>query len=261
MTSLPLTANAGATAAPEWSARTARLYEAQWRKWEFWAAANGRDPAEISWLEEYLEALREKGASMSSIKQARAGVMAYYRERMDSFREQIDSLRQRPDGITKDGLEAIRATAHKPRPSGMGKQETPTSARARGRVDVALVAVMRDGMLRPSEALTITWADVRPERDGSGNVYIRRTRDPEGQELYLGPPTMQALDAIRPLHPDLRDFLFPFSPYQITRRIRAAAHAAHLQGHFSGDSPRLGMMQDLTAARGPVALFYGALAA
>ena len=240
--------------APDPGATTMRLYAAQWRKWETWAAENGVDPGAISHLEEYLADMRNGGASMSAIKQARAGVLTFYRDR-------VDSIRERPGGITKDGLEAIRETAARPRSTLLGKRESHEHARVRARLDVALVAVMRDAMLRPSEAAFITWGNIGRDPDGSGAVYLKRARDAAGQDLYLGPPTMRALDSICPLHPDPRDFVFQLSPYQITRRIRAAAQAAGLPGHYSGDSPRLGMAQDLAAARGAVALYYSALAA
>ena len=233
---------------------TTRIYAAQWQKWEFWTAANGADSADLSRLEEYLEEMRERGASMSAIKQARAGVLAFYREWMDS-------IRKKPAGITQDGLEAIRATAPRPRPAILGKRETNAHARVRAQVDVALVSVMRDAMLRPSEAATITWGNISRDHDGSGTVYVQRARDPVGQDLYLGPPTMRALNAISPLRTDPRDLVFELSTHQITRRIKAVALSAGLRGHFTGDSPRLGMFQDLAAARGAVALYYTAIAA
>ncbi len=252
MTSLAITIREQAAA--DQKATTARPYAAQWQRWETWAATHGAKSAELSRLDEYLEEMKRGGASMSAIKQARAGVLAVYRDRMESIRE-------RPAGITKDGLELIQKTAHRPRSALLGKGESPAHARVRAQVDVALVAVMRDAMLRPAETATITWGNVGRDPDGSGTVYIQRVRDPAGQDLYLGPPTMQALNAISPLRPAPRDFVFNLSPYQITRRIRAAAQAAGLPGYFSGDSPRLGMAQDLVAARGPVALYYSAIAA
>ena len=244
--------------AAQWAATT-RLYAAHWQRWETWTAANGLDSAELSRLEEYLADMGRGGASMSAIKQARAGVLTFYRDR-------VDSIRKRPAGITKDGLEAIRETAHRPRSTLLGKRETPDHARVRAQVDVALVAVMRDAMLRPAETATITWGDVERDPAGSGTVYIHRPRDPVGQDFYLGPPTMQALNAMSPLRPDPRDFVFELSPQQVTRRIRAMAQEAGLPGHYSGDSPRLGMAQDLAAARGAaargaVALYYSASAA
>ncbi len=254
MTSATVTYMVNATAAAEDRATTTmRLYEAQWQKWEIWAVGRGIDPAEMSRLEDFLADLQRGGASMSAIRQARAGVMAFYRAR-------IESIRQRPSGITQEGLEAIRRTAHRPRSTLLGKRESPEHARERGRLDVALIAVMRDSMLRPSEVSSITWANVEREPDGSGTIYLERVRDAALVTLYLGPPTMQALTAIYPPFPDLRDCVFPLCPRQIIRRIRAAAQAAGLQGHFTGESPRLGMAQDLLAARGPVALYYGASA-
>ena len=253
MTSLVITIRDQAATADQ-KDTTTRIYAAQWQKWEFWTAANGADSADLSRLEGYLEEMRERGASMSAIKQARAGVLAFYQERMDF-------IRKRPAGITQDGLEAIRATAPRPRSAILGKRETPDHAQVRAQVDVALVAVMRDAMLRPSEAATITWGNISRDYDGSGAVYVQRARDPVGQDLYLGAPTMRALNMISPLRPDPRDLVFDLSTHHITRRIRAAAMAAGLRGYFTGDSPRLGMSQDLAAARGPVALYYTAIAA
>ena len=252
MTSLAITITEPATV--DQKATTSRLYAAQWRKWEQWAAAKGVDSANISRVEEYLAEMRSGGASMSAIKQARAGVLAVYRDRMESIRE-------RSTGLTKDGLERIQATAHRPRTAMLGKRESPSHARVRAKLDVALVAVMRDAMLRPLEASTITWGDLERDPDGSGAIYLQRPGDPAGQVRYLGPPTMRALNAMSPIRPDRQDFVFELSPQQITRRIRAAAMAAGLRGNFSGDSPRLGMAQDLAAAKGPVALYYSAIAA
>ena len=92
------------------------------------------------------------------------------------------------------------------------------------------------------------------ESDGSGTLLAQR--GPALEEVYLGPPTMQALAEMRPGSPAPRDYVFRLSPVQIRRRIQAAARAARLDGFFSGDSPRLGMAQDLDELRGAVALYY-----
>ena len=72
-------------------------------------------------------------------------------------------------------------------------------------VDVAIASVIRDGLLRVSEAAALAWADITPAPDGSGVATVRRSKtDPEsqGQAVYLGEAAMTALAAIRPADVD-----------------------------------------------------------
>ena len=102
-----------------------------------------------------------------------------------------------------------RATAAAPRvlrvpPDGRNPAE---AARLRGAVDVALASVMRDAMLRRSEAAALEWADVELRPDGSGRLTIRRSKtdqEGEGAVQYLGKGTAAALREIRPENPDAR---------------------------------------------------------
>ena len=59
-------------------------------------------------------------------------------------------------GLTAASLAAIRATACTPRIGRNGFLETTETAKARGLVDIALISLMRDGMLRRSEAESLT---------------------------------------------------------------------------------------------------------
>ena len=72
--------------------------------------------------------------------------------------------------------------------------------------------------------------------------------DQEGEVLYLGPTAVGALMAIRPRNVTSRDLVFQLSEPQISRRIHDAAEAAGLKGHYSGESPRVGMAMDLAEA-------------
>ena len=96
--------------------------------------------------------------------------------------------------------------------------------------------------------------DRRP--DGSGTLCIRRGGSGQEETLYLGPPTVRALEAIRPRRPDPRDRVFQLSRRQVSRRIGDAARAAGLAGHFTSDSPRFGMAEDLAAMPQQVAIYY-----
>ena len=49
-----------------------------------------------------------------------------------------------------------------------------------GDLDIALISLVRDAMLRVSEAADLTWKDIETEADGSGRLLIRRSKtDPE----------------------------------------------------------------------------------
>ena len=106
--------------------------------------------------------------------------------------------------LTEEGLAAIRETAHLRRTGRRGRTERASSARLRGQVDIALVSVMRDALLRRSEAAALTWADMELWSDGSARVTVRRSKsdqDGSGVTLYVGRAGGAALRAIhRPGH-------------------------------------------------------------
>ena len=147
-------------------------------------------------------------------------------------------------------MAAIRATAHLPRRGRGGSLETAGFARQRGLVDVAIASVIRDGLLRVSEAAALAWADLSPAPDGSGVAAIRRSKtdvEAQGQAVYLGRAAMAALAALRPAQADGAAPIFGLAARQLNRRIQAMARAAGLGEGFSGHSGRVGMAQDLAA--------------
>ena len=112
------------------------------------------------------------------------------------------------------------------------------------------MSVLRDGLLRRSEAADLAWGDVELRDDGSALLAVRRSKtDPtaEGVTLYIGRDAAQALMAIRPAQAllDASTPVFGLSPRQIGRRVQAAAVAAGLGEGFTGHSGRVGMAQDL----------------
>ena len=120
-------------------------------------------------------------------------------------------------------------------------------------MDLALLQVSRDGLLRRSEASALTWGDLELQEDGSGRVRVARSKTDQtgrGTVLYLGPDAVSALLGIRPTE-SVRDTpqpVFGLSTSQIGRRVRTAALAAGLGEGFSGHSMRVGMAQDLSSA-------------
>ena len=142
-------------------------------------------------------------------------------------------------------LEQIRATAELPR-----NRETPTRARRRGLADIALVSVMRDALLRRSEAAALCWRDFTALEDGSGRITVRRSKNDQegkGAVLYLGTEATRDLSALRAVQQGPPERVFGLSPSQINRRLKAAALAAGLSSKVSGHSCRVGMAVDLAA--------------
>ena len=152
-------------------------------------------------------------------------------------------------GLREAGLEAIIDTAHVPRVYPSGRTESPRAARWRGAVDIAIVSVMRDALLRRGEAANLRWADVKFRRDGSSRVIIRRSKTSNTPAvLYVGVRGTAALNRIRPKKPAPRARVFGVRRGRtISVRIAAVCREAGLGEGFSGHSPRVGMTQDLTA--------------
>jgi len=117
-------------------------------------------------------------------------------------------------------------------------------------VDVALLSVLRDGLLRRSEAAALTWGDLELRDNGTGLLQLHRSKtdqEGEGVVLYIGREAAAALRAIRPAEQlvDPKTPVFGLSARQIGRRVQAAARAAGLGEGYTGHSGRVGMAQDL----------------
>ena len=113
--------------------------------------------------------------------------------------------------------------------------ENSWDAERRGRVDIALLSVLRDRLLRRSEAADRWWGDVEFQGDGAALLHVRRSKtDPEaeGVVLYIGQEAALALQAIMPEDAAVVDPaapVFGLSASQIGRRVKAAAQAAGLE--------------------------------
>ena len=155
---------------------------------------------------------------------------------------------------TKDTKNKVTAKLPRKHQGRARRGESARDAERRGRVDVALLSVLRDGLLRRSEAAELRWGDLELQEDGSARLHVRRSKtDPEaeGVVLYIGQEVTQALQAIMPEDTAVVDparRVFELSASQIGRRIDAAAKAAGLGEGFTGHSGRVGMAQDLAAS-------------
>ncbi len=243
---------------------TIRSYRSQWRSFVTWATAR-RVPAVpakpehvAAYLAERFEQLGHKPATL----RVAAAAIAYVHNNcgLDSPCSHPDVKRtlrgatrvagraqKQAKGLTADALDAIAATACRQRLGKNGRRESAQAAARRGSLDIALVRLMRDAMLRVSECAALTWSDIETVPDGSGRLLIRRSKtdpDGEGAVVFVSTQTMAALASIRNGAPaGLR--VFELSSNQISLRIKKAALAAGLGDGFSGHSPRVGMAQDL----------------
>ena len=78
----------------------------------------------------------------------------------------------------------MKATAKTRRPvrHDGSRRESAEKASSRGQLDVALLSILRDGLMRRSEAAALTWADVELRENGTALLQVHRSKtDPEGR--------------------------------------------------------------------------------
>ena len=250
------------------SDNTRAMYNSTWRGFEAWTQARGALAMPVSppLVAAYLAHLaEERRLSVASVRLHKAALVAVHKAAGHPDPTDNEAVRQIMKGIarahgkgqkqakplTAEALAAVKATAKSRRPLENGKrQESAERAAWRGRVDVALLATLRDGLLRRSEAAALTWGDVEFREDDAALITLRRSKtdqESEGVVLYIGTEASQALLAIRPA-PELLDPatpVFGMTTRHIGNRVKAAAEAAGLGEGYTGHSGRVGMAQDL----------------
>ena len=254
------------------STNTRRAYDQAWRRFAAWTEARGIPalPATPELAAAFLAELAEQGLSVATLRLQKAALAKVHRSAGHQDPTDSEGVRQvlaglartnsRPQRqakpLTEVALAAVKATARAPRQHrGRARRgESSWDAERRGRVDIALLSVLRDGLLRRSEAADLRWGDVEFQGDGAALLHVRRSKtDPEaeGVVLYIGQEAALALQAIMPEDAAVVDPaapVFGFSASQIGRRVKAAAQAAGLGDGFTGHSGRVGMAQDLAAS-------------
>ena len=68
-------------------------------------------------------------------------------------------------------------------------------------MDLALLSVLRDGLLRLSETHLLTWTDVEFRNNGTALLQLHRSKtdqESEGVVVYIGKQAADAINAIRP---------------------------------------------------------------
>ena len=242
-------------------------YRSQWRIFSTWALSKGVQalPAEAAQVAAYLaERIEQHGHKPATLRVAAAAIAFAHRgaglpdpcasaevkRTLKGATRKAGRSQRQADALTAEAFARIQSTAHRPRRGRGGRLESPQTAVTRGNVDVALISLMRDALLRASEATALTWSDIQAERDGTGRLLIRRSKtDPEGHGAvaYVSAPTMAALGLVRGGATGA-DSVFGLHRNQISTRIKQAASTAGLGDGFSGHSPRVGMARDLVRA-------------
>ena len=247
------------------SESTRRNYRSQWQSWTQWAEYRGVSafPAHPDMVEAYLSERAEFGHKPSTLRLAAAAITFIHsmhevpspvnhnvRETLKGLAEQYGRGQKQAAALTAEGLAAIRATACLSRRGRGGRMETAEFARRRGLLDIAMISLMRDALLRVGEAAELTWGDLEDETDGTGRLTVHRSktdREARGAVLFVSAQTMAAMNAVRNgAGPQER--IFDLSVVQMTTRIKAAAKAAGLGEGYSGHSARVGMARDLVRA-------------
>ena len=243
---------------------TMKNYRVQWSSFTMWAGGKGIRalPADRAQVAAYLaERIEEHGHKPATLRAAAAAIAFVHRaaghddpcatpevkRTLKSATRKAGMRQKQAEALTAEALTAIQSTASNPRLGRGGRLESQETARCRGNLDIALISLMRDAMLRVSEAAVLTWGDIVREADGTGRLVIRRSKtDAEGlgAVAFLSVPTMAALRSICTSRV-ATDSVFGLRPNQISRRIKQAAQAAGLGDGFSGHSPRVGMARDL----------------
>lgn len=243
---------------------TKAAYSRAWRQFAEWAATEGHELPSSTAVAAYLQHLADQGKRLATLKAFLAAARKVHIlmgwpdlrvlevvETQQRLRREIGGPQKQALGLTQEGIAAILETAREPIRKRGGVLETTEEAQERGDMDVALVCLMSDSMLRISEAAALQWRDVFAERDGTGRVVVARSKTDQegiGQFRYASRRAMAALAVLRPPGAAPFDLVFRGqSRYALTRRIERVCKGAGLGGGFSGHSPRVGMAQDLVA--------------
>ena len=246
------------------SASTARSYAVAWTAFAAFAGPDGNTlPADPYTVGLYLSELGTR-ARPSTVRLHASAIAAAHKDAglespvghpgvvkaLEGHARLSGDAPAQSDGIDEAAFEAITEAAGVPRVTRGGRVENEDEAQFRALVDVALIGLMRDAMLRRSEAAALTWADFTLEPiDGTSRIVIRRSKTDQtgaGAVRFVSETITEALVALKIVSERKRQAsMFGLSPSQICRRIAAAARQAGLQGHYSGHSPRIGMAQDL----------------
>ena len=207
---------------------------------------------------------RALSVSLATIRNDAAAIRCYHHESgyptptdnpvvrivMKGLAKDIGERQNRVDGIDKQKFLTIVDKAYNPKP-----REYPHQTLARASLDIALIALMRDALLRRSEAAAAIWGHITPLKDKTARLLIPRSKSDqtsEGFVCYLSAKTFDFLNTMvehnRGGIYEPHESIFEIHDQQIANRIKAAALHAKIPGRYAGHSPRIGMAMDLAQA-------------
>ena len=158
-------------------------------------------PAAPAAVAAYLTYRAEQGASVATVRMARAAISAAHRQGAADDPCRHPGVVQVLKGLSRSGKGRGRGQVQGLdwRAADLAAGVAANGGRSlAGLRDAALIQVMSDALLRVSEAAALDVADVQRQVDGSGTVTVRSSKtDQEGRGhvRYLGAPTMQRLAA------------------------------------------------------------------
>ena len=203
-----------------WSPNTRRAYVAGWKDFTSWCIEHrcAGLPVRAADVGRYIEHLVEtEGLTLTTVRLRLAAIAAAHRlggyedpasrplvkATMKRLAREHGKPRKQAKGLMKEALAAVKATARIQRvdKGRRRRKETESQAAMRAAVDLALLEMMRDGLLRGSEASALRRGDLEVHADGSGRLHVLKSKTDqtaEGTVLYLGPAAVDALLASGP---------------------------------------------------------------
>ena len=226
---------------------TNKHYHLFWKFWEVWCDLEGVTavPAHPGDVAKYLQ---ERGEidQRETVRQRKQAIVHFHRINghtspadSDAFRlfmrKVYKEMRHREayvQPIVSDDLTKLRAAAKSPR-----DKET-----------LALICVMRDGLLRRHEAVSLRREDVEQHPEGNGHMLVRDRMGRLRGHASPIPLTGSTMDQLRQIGATgFAGPVFDFSVRTVNRRIKELCEKAGLRGRFGGRSPRMGKLDDKRA--------------
>lgn len=226
---------------PPRALNTLRAYATWWRKWQ----ADGgttKLPIKAEALGDWLEQLatRYPKTTCGLAYQALRYIHGAKGHPIPDCTYRIDRIRRH------------RTPAEPKRATGLRGQHLKQIQRTDTRPEIiALIALMRNAMLRRGEMAAVQTRHLEKRKDGTGLLYIPYSKTDQrgtGTRLEIAPYTMRLIHQAELLERPATAQLIPLTDRNINANIKAAAAKAKLPGHYTGHSPRIGMAQDLRAA-------------
>ena len=253
------------------SSKTRKNYQRYWARYKIWCAERDMQPEAAGpgtlslYLTELARSTKPRGLKnhLSAIrhcyKQIRPydnpGFIPLISATMDAINRDNPSAPTSMTGLRHEHYERIKETAHKPRP-----WERPQQTEIRAALDIALIGLMREVMLRSDEASKTRWDQLERFEDEDGRIAAtlfipisKNDQTGKGSYIWVSPETVEALDKMdQTLRKHGRaptdDQIFPLKRLAIANHIKRACEFAGIQGRFGGHSPRIGMAEDLAIA-------------